>query len=1408
VVRTVRLRSLRRTKPAASVLDLVFVACCGLPSRYKCRAFGGIFAALELPTVDCGLPTALSLSLSLRLIFFVSLHSRRLERTMLTLFATLGRCTVSSSILLALILSSFWAAAQEGQSIPEMLTVGGAPAIRNYSPDEYKAHNQIWAIVQDARGVMYFANSEGISEYDGVSWRLIPLAANTIGRSLAINDEGRIFAGCYGEFGYLAPDTNQQLQYVSLLPHVEEKYRNFTDVWQTISVGDYIYFVTQKYIFRWDGKKMDRYTAKFSFHVGFDVNDHFYVRQHKVGLMHIITDSLVMAPAGELLATERVMSMLPFPSGGPNQILMATRSNGLLVYDGQSIKPFITEADPILKEGQLYCGAALADGHYAFGTIQSGGVIIDAQGKIQQSLNKSTGLPDETIWYLYPDRQNGLWIGMHLGISRVEVSAPFTHFGEKQGLEGSALEIIRHNQYLYAATSMGIFYLDESVGGISRPGYFKKVSDVSPQAWALLPFDDVLLGGCFDGVYEIIGGKGRLINATYAMSLARSKKDPNRVFVGLQKGMKSLYFTNGKWVDEGLVEGIETEIINIYETPEGKLWLTARFNGMELVDYSNGFSTQPQVMRYDTSQGLIDLERTIPFNSVRGLRFATSKGVQIFNEVQQRFQQDSALLTGMPGERTDIFYVGEDRWRNLWMVTQGELGVGVRQVDSTYIWKRDPFLRIEEWDDYCAYPDPLQRNITWIGCIDRVIRYNEAIPLKTDQDFPTLIRDVFIQGDSLVYGGAGLLPEHMLTLRSNYKSIRVNYAAPTFDDASKNMYQYMLEGYDSEWSDWTGETYRDFTGLSHGTYRFMVRSKNIYQHTGSTAVLEFKILPPFYLSWWAWIFYILIGGAFVLVVWKTELARLRKKHQAELEQVEFEKLKELDQLKSRFFANITHEFRTPLTLILGPVNDLLSTKPEGDQLSKYQMIRNNAQRLLRLINQLLDLSKLEAGKMKLALSHEDIIPVIKSMVHSFESMAITKRTQLVLKSDVQQAIIDFDRDKIEQVLTNLIANALKFTPDGGKVTVSIKADQLKKEIEINVADTGPGISADQLPHIFERFYQGKEAASIGETGSGIGLALARELVELHKGHISAHSVEHQGTTFSIVLPYKGDVNILEAKSTIELSSLSLADDASPVQPLTKAIEEKELDSDTTVLLVEDNPDMRAFIRETLAGSYRVIEAADGQDGVEKAFEYIPDLICSDVMMPRMDGLELCTMLKRDERTSHIPIILLTSKADIESRLAGLERGADEYLAKPFNKEELLLRARNLLDIRQHLRQRYSSLQPIEVAETIDVQIEDAFLQKIRVIVEEHLADADFEVDKLARLTGMSRSQLFRKVKALTGQSPSIFIRSIRLHRGKELLETTQMNVSEVAYHVGFSTPTYFSDAFNEYYGIRPSQFRK
>ncbi|MDF7814762.1 ATP-binding protein [Hymenobacter sp. YC55] len=516
-----------------------------------------------------------------------------------------------------------------------------------------------------------------------------------------------------------------------------------------------------------------------------------------------------------------------------------------------------------------------------------------------------------------------------------------------------------------------------------------------------------------------------------------------------------------------------------------------------------------------------------------------------------------------------------------------------------------------------------------------------------------------------------------------------------------------------------------------------------------------------------------------------------------------DRLRALDQEKTRFFTNITHEFRTPLTLMLGPTAQIAADTREPTTRQQAELVHRNAQRLLHLINQLLDLSRLEAGQQVLHLVPGEIVGFVRGLVGSFELLAQQRGITYVFEAVPPILHVEFDADKLEKVLANLLSNAFKFTPQGGEVTVQLRAeaapelDARSMWMELTVRDTGCGIAPTQMPHVFDRFYQADSTDTREQEGTGIGLALSKELVELHGGTITLVSEVGQGTHVLVRLPLP-----LAAASTVPLAAAAApqAEHARlsvPEFKLAPALPQAPL-----LLLVEDNADMRAYLRTLLAADYQLLEAENGAAGVALAVEHLPDLVLTDAMMPRLDGYGVCRTLKQDERTSHIPIVLLTAKADLTSKLHGLDTGADAYLTKPFLRAELLAQLRNLVHGRQQLQEAYR--RNVTAPPPGPPSMEQVFLAKVQQVIERFLDDETLSVEVLGHELGLSRTQLHRKLKALTNQAPGDFIRLVRMQRAHELLASGTATVSEVAYQVGYSNPANFSTSFSRHFGYAPS----
>lgn len=563
---------------------------------------------------------------------------------------------------------------------------------------------------------------------------------------------------------------------------------------------------------------------------------------------------------------------------------------------------------------------------------------------------------------------------------------------------------------------------------------------------------------------------------------------------------------------------------------------------------------------------------------------------------------------------------------------------------------------------------------------------------------------------------------------------------------------------------------------------------------------------------------LLVAGIFITIILR--FYRMRKLANDELKKLnqeilqQKEELEDLSQVKSRFFTNISHELRTPLTIIGGMVDQIRKQPKEWLDKGLAMIDRNNAT-LLRLVNQILDLRKLESGTLKLDLTHGDIIGYLRYLVESFQSFAESKHIRLHFLDYSKRVEMDYDAEKILQIISNLLSNAIKFTPEQGEVYLSINLEdgsEDRDELLIMVKDTGIGIPTDKLPHVFDRFYQVDDSNTREGEGTGIGLALTKELVHLMKGSIRVESQLGQGTTFSLSLPVEkgvGSSNVATAEQA-KLANKLVAKgmkglNSKTVKEVYNVVDGEEHDH---LLIIEDNADVVEYLRALIGDSYAISVARNGEEGIERAIGEIPDVIISDVMMPIKDGFEVCDVLKNDERTSHIPIILLTAKADTEAKMAGLRKGADAYLAKPFNEEELSIRLQNLLEIRQKLKMRYQDLEfrPVEEKEG-QLYLEDTFITRLKTVIESKIEDTDMSIQEVCKEMGMSRSQLHKKVKALTNSSTTQIIRSIRLHKAKDLLQNAELTISEVAYDVGFKDPAYFSRSFSEEFGRSPRDFR-
>jgi signal transduction histidine kinase/ligand-binding sensor domain-containing protein/DNA-binding response OmpR family regulator len=893
-------------------------------------------------------------------------------------------------------------------------------------------------------------------------------------------------------------------------------------------------------------------------------------------------------------------------------------------------------------------------------------------------------------------------------------------------------------------------------------------------------------------------------------------------------------------IDDPTLAKINDFITCIFEDDAENLWLGTYYNGLKKLHYTmetNGkISSEYSYYRHDphdihgiSSNSITFLDKDSHGNFWIGTK---GGGLNKYLSANDKFKH----YTKKDGLPSNIVYaMTEDDHGNLWISSQNGLVRFYPENEIFRIYDVNDGLQCNEFNPRVAARSP--DGIMYFGGSNGFnifhpdsIRDNRHIP-------PVVFTDFRVFNKSIQPGTGAPFKEcisevEKITLTHHQDVFSFEFAALDYCCPQKNKYAYQMEGVDPDWV-YTNASrrYANYTRLTAGDYIFRVRGSNndgLWNEKGRQ--IKITILPPWWQTIWAYLIYMCVFAGTIWAIWRSQLNRLRIKHELEMEHVHAQKLQEIDHIKSRFYANISHEFRTPLTLILGPIENMLKRLTDQKSQNELSLIKRNADRLHRLINQLLDLSKLDAGAMQLRVREENIVQLTKNYVQYFESLAIRKQINLKFISKNKFINVFVDRGKIEQVLNNLLSNAIKFTPENGEIRVSLKISKANRQItsksqiqnakfpipssdfvEITISDTGIGIPADRLDKIFDRFYQVEAAQLHEQEGTGIGLALTKELVELHHGQIEVTSEKDSGTTFTVRLflgknHFKSEnfipSDLNDDRPGVVLSHMENQDHA-PNKPVDMNIHCHEM---PVLLIVEDNHEMRAYLREHLDPEYQILEAKNGMIGFDLAAAKLPDLIISDVMMPGMDGFEFCAKIKSDEQTSHIPVILLTSRAAREDRITGFETGADDYIPKPFDIAELYARIKNLIGQRNQLRQRFSREAVFSVKDIAVTSMDEKFLNRAITVIEQQISNADFDVEDFIKIMAISRAHLYRKLHALTGQSVKQFIRTIRLKYAAQLLSKKTGNISEIAYEAGFNNPSYFSGCFRRQFGQTPTEF--
>jgi signal transduction histidine kinase/ligand-binding sensor domain-containing protein/DNA-binding response OmpR family regulator len=1350
---------------------------------------------------------------------------------------------INNFILLIVIFVSF-------EAVPQ---VSGISEIINSS--DGLSQNEVFCIHEDRKGFIWFGTQDGLNRYDGYTFRIYrPLPGDTNSlvdyaiNAITEDENGYLWIATRSGLNRFNPETDEFVLYK--IEEENSNYQNDNSIWKLLVDGEYLWLATNGGL-----KRLNRKTEEFTSY-NFSSEDPFATSSDKIRDVRKDGDKLWIATLKGLNALDissgRIEKYYNVPGennslSGNNIVCLASDNNGTLwagtnnglnqIKGDGSVRIFNFFPDQANFAGKNFILDIIFDNSGAawIGTLDGLIRFNPINGTYYSYTQKEFPL----VRAIHQDRSGIIWAGSgNKGILKINNDPNKFNMGQYSQSEPVVFNTfyLTDDNRIFAGgdNKLIVSELHTLLWGGKKNSFtiVAKSEEAFPVKTITTDDEGNYWTGSFGGGIKVYDRNLQLIKKYFFRkddpeSLSNNhihkifKDSKGNIWIGTgQGGLVKYLISSDSFIayknDPNDTTSISNnEVIDIQEDREGFLWLGTTTGGLNKFNPETGKAVRYYHLPKDKSSLTSNRINTLIISKDNTLWIGTFGGGLVKMDGENRFTY-LGVNDGLSGNT--VFSIEEDEWGNIWISTDKGISKfnsytrtfnnydaadGLMRGDfkpNSSITTKEGYIFFGGSEGYNYFhPDSIRDNNYQSPVVLTDFRiFNNSVPVRSSD------RNEFTLAKNISYLSEIEIPYYDNVFSIEFASL--HYAHP-----KRNSYAYFMEGFDNHWIHSGTRRFVTYTNLDPGTYLFRVKGSNsdgIWNMQETTLII--RITPPWWQTWWAYILYAAALFTILYIIRKYEMHRIRLRNELESKEFEAKKLQEIDQMKSRFFANISHEFRTPLTLILGIVNKYTNSDPNDD----FRILRKNAQRLLQLINQLLELSKVESGSIKIEAEKTELLGFIKRIAASFLSYAEQKNLIIKINSlDIsavqkEEFYVYIDRQKIETVFYNLLSNAVKFTPEGEKIYIDTIPG--KWDVEINITNTGTTIEEEHLERVFDRFYQADDSGTRGFEGTGIGLALVKELTELHKGEVSVRSIANKETTFSIKLrlgrAHFNEEEVIESEERdYQVTNIVEEYAKSAAGDYHNEISDHQRD---LVLVVEDHPELRKFIKGELDEIYDIIEAQDGKEGYELAEKLIPDLIISDIMMPVMDGNTLCRNIKTDIKTSHIPVILLTAKASLDDKLEGLDTGADDYLIKPFNSNELRSRIKNLITLRQQLREKFRTEMIIKPAEVVINPNQKTFIEKLTGIIENHIDNEKFSIEMLCDEIGMSRTQLHRKIKALTNQSTTEFIRNIRLQRAAELIRKDVGNMAEISYMVGFNSQAYFTKSFQDLFGCTPTDYKK
>lgn len=1264
--------------------------------------------------------------------------------------------------------------------------ITGLPEMLNYTPEDYFAHKQNWQVRQHSNGYLYFANNSGVLEFDGSNWRLIshPNLVHVYDFAWSGN---RLLVSGFGSFGYFQQNANLDWQYHDLSNGLPAEAKG-QYIYRVLASPKGDFFVGSHFVYRYKNGKLSKVAAKserFSAIAWVDnqvllgnVYGNFYHFDVAAGRLNRLETR------GEILNT--MVLEIKIIHGKA----VVVTNVGLYWWRDGELSQFKTETDGWFSEHELRAVTAISDNLLALGSRRDGLAIINTKGEWLHQINQASGLRFDRVTQVAMDDQMGLWATQDGGITRIDMNQGLYRLERPHGLD-AVQDFAQGTGKLYAASRSKGVYRYRPATKPGELGRFEQVSGIG--AWSLATVNDKVLASDNWGIMEIgETQKDRLLKNQRTVAITKASDD---LLYGISESglVRIRRHLASPWVLETVNQerflGDNAILVDANRLLVGglgrSLWLISDLSQWPDIRYERLASELTGLsLRKHRNEALILTDK------IGHINWKTKQF-----EAHPRFKSFNTYITKKRGQvGRELVSHGE----KFYMVNDGRLGRFILGEDGQYNWETAnvPSLGYQEVNAMAIFQDTLL-----VAQLNQIFAFPIST-LFTETKNPRLsIRELSADSGEIAENDDGY---HL----NESNGIELTLAVNAFRQADKNRYRYRLN--DEPWQDWQNESHINLARLPSGEQRISLQARNSLQQVTPINTIRVHVPRPWYFHPLFWLANVLLLILVVVLVQRSYYQVKNRRlviRQKELELLVAEKTKhlsELDKVKTDFFCNITHEIRTPLTLNIGNLQYILQKFSLTDAVKEaVSQAVNNSKRLMFLVNQILDINRYAVQPDELKIKTHDLKHFLSFIGERFKLHAVQQDISLVIELPETVVPVNFDPEKMERIVFNLMANAFKFTPAQGRIELKLVAED--KSAVITVTDTGVGIPADYMPRLFDRFFSHSYDSQVSYASSGIGLSIVKSLVERQHGHIEVESQVDEGSRFSVSFPLVE----IDRANVVDLSEAELIIDADILphsQRTTSSSEQQEKVNDKpTLLLVDDNHELRQLLSRIFAEKYNVLEAENGQDGLQVLRRYTPDLVICDVMMPHMNGLELVAIAKGDPETNFIPIFLLTASQNKGNEQKGLLTGADDYLEKPFDMVVLTAKVDNYFKMLANRRARLAQQpQPIE-AQAATKTKENAFKQQIERYISEHIGEVD--VNDLAKHLKFDSNQLYRRIKKEYDLSPQYLIRELRLRMAASLLKTTKDYVSVIAYEVGFSNLSYFTRCFKEKYGVTPNQYR-